>query len=104
MKKKVFWSGVEYLYMQDSKDFDKLKGGFTYVFVNAFDAREVMDKLLLALNEKKFRPVEVEFISPYDNETEWESIDITNHYRNLGTESINTNEVVFDDLYAYETD
>jgi len=35
MKSKVYWSGIEYIYKRSSPDYEKLNGGFVYVFIKA---------------------------------------------------------------------
>lgn len=95
---KIYWSSIEYSY-SDNKD---LKGGFVYAFIKAFDAREALKKLLPAFDEKGMVPIEIEFIMPYDVETEWETAKETSNFLKLNKAALKSDEVVFDVFYAYE--
>ena len=97
---KIYWTGVEYNY-SDNKS---LKGGFVYAFINALDVRDALEKLLKGLEEEKLIPLDVEFISPYDQDMEWEEKGQTKRYIELYNDALNTEQVIFDDFYAYETE
>lgn len=103
-KSKIYWTGVEYSYGKKSDNYKELKGGFVYAFINAIDVREALGKLLKELKKQDLNPLEVEFISPYDEEMEWETNEQTNHYLGLYEEALKSEEVVFDDFYAYEVE
>lgn len=94
---KVYWSSVEYLYSGKKN----LNGGFVYAFVKAFDVREAFAKLLAVFDEKKMIPVEIEYIMPYDIETEWETPEETFKFLELNSAALKSNEVIFDNFYAY---
>lgn len=66
MSSKIYWTGIEYIYDKTSPEYGKLEGGFVYGFVNTFDVREVLEKVLNKLKTEKIVPKEVEFISLYD--------------------------------------
>ena len=102
MTKKVYWCGLEYSYLETPSEAVDLKGGFVYAFVYAFDVREALDHLLDVLSNKKLIPVEIEFISPYDLDMEWESEQETKRFLGLANEASESREVLFDDFYAYE--
>ncbi|MBC5774899.1 hypothetical protein H8S95_12555 [Pontibacter sp. KCTC 32443] len=102
MESKVYWSSIEYKYGDASDNPEKLKGGFAYVFIKAFDVRDALEKISESLDRKGLHPIEIEFISPYDKETEWETSKETKHYKRLFVEALNSSDVVYDDLYAYE--
>lgn len=104
MKKKIYWSGVEYSYTIESENPENLKGGFVYAFVQAFDAREALEKLMKDIGQKKITLTEVEFISPYDRNMKWEDKKQTKHYNDLYSEAKKTKEVIFDDFYAYQSE
>lgn len=103
MKNKVYWTGIEYKYNQKSKT-NELKGGFVYAFVNSQDARYALKRFLDELASQDLKPIEIEFISPYDIEMEWGTDAEIEHYLNLYNESKDTNNVIFDDFYAYDSD
>jgi hypothetical protein len=94
---KVYWSSIEYTYSSKKN----LKGGFVYVFVKAFDVREALAKLLAAFDEKKMTPNEIEYIMPYDVDTEWETSKQTSKFLELNNAALKSDEVIFDDFYAY---
>ena len=102
MENKVFWVAIEYDYLKEHESFSKLQGGFVYAFINGKDVRDVLNRLLLELDELQLKPVEVEFISPYEEDTEWESDEITNHFLELYQLSQKSKEVIFDTFEAYE--
>ncbi len=104
METKIYWAGVEYNYDKDSGNYQELKGGFVYTFMQAIDARDALDMLLQALKGKKLAPLEVEFISIYDGEMEWETEEETNRYISLYNEALESGNVIFDDFYAYESE
>ncbi|AUP80090.1 hypothetical protein [Flavivirga eckloniae] len=98
MNNKVYWSNIEY------KHKDKgLAGGFVYAFLKATDVREALIKLLIELNNQSLNTVEVEFISPYNEKMEWDTLEQTEHFLSLYQESKKSDNVIFDDFYAYET-
>ena len=94
---KVYWSSVEYSYSGKKN----LKGGFVYAFVKAFDVREALAKLLAAFDVKKMTPVEIEYIMPYDIDTEWETPEETSKFLEINNVALKSDEVIFDDFYAY---
>ena len=98
----IYWSSIEYHYNQDAKEFGDLEGGIVYVFVKATDVREALEKYLKAFKANKMSPIEEEFISPYDERTEWESPEATKHYIELYKQALYADEVVFDEPSTYE--
>ncbi len=104
MNSKIYWTGIEYNYDENSPEYGKLKGGFVYGFVKAFDVREALEKLLNKLKNEKLVPKEVEFVSPYDEQMEWETKEETSRYNQLFEEAKSLNQVIFDDFYAYENE
>jgi len=102
MERKIYWSGIEYLYKSDSEEYGELVGGFVYVFIKASDVREALSKIIFELNNEKLNPIEIEFIKPYEEELEWETLDKTKHYMELYKKAESSEKLVFDDFYAYE--
>ena len=103
MESKIFWSSIEFGYDKDSPDFEKLIGGFVYVFVKSFDVIEALEKIQKAFSERNLIPIEVEYISPYNPELEWENEEDHKNYLELSDFAFRTGLVVFDDFYSYET-
>lgn len=56
----------------------------------------------MALKEKNMEPSEIEFISIYDVEMEWDSVDQTEHFMKLYEEALTSEGVLFDVFHAYE--
>ena len=102
MNKKVYWSSIEYLYKKEAEEYDKLKGGFVYVFVKASDVKEAMNIIEVSFSKDNLKPIEIEFLEPYDESLEWETSEITKHYLGLFKKAQNTSEIIFDDFHAYE--
>ena len=101
---RIYWAGIEYKYGQSFSKNDKLKGGFVYGFVKAKDVRDALNKFDRRLKEEDLIPIEIEFITTYDNEMEWETEEQKVNYCRLISEAQETSEVVFDDFYAYENE
>ena len=102
MEKKIYWSSIEYSYSKNSKEAEKLKGGFVYALIKAYDAREALEKIQSALDNENMIPIEIEYISPYDVNMEWEEEDQTSHFNGLYEEAGKKSDVIFDEFYAYE--
>lgn len=102
MSKRIYWSSVEYIFNEDSPKFGKLKGGAVYAFVKAKDARDSLEKIIKALTDEFLIPVDVEYISIYDTDIEWENDEETSQFMQLYQEAENSNEVIFDVFYEYE--
>ena len=99
---KIYWTSVEFNYSKKSPQFGKLTGGFVYGFVKAFDVREALNKFTEELMHQDMEVKEVEFISPYDIETKWETEEQTIRFIQLYKDAASSNQVTFDDFYAYE--
>jgi hypothetical protein len=104
MKENIYWSCIEFHYKQrpQTKENTNLKGGFVYAFIKAFDVRDALDMIIISLKKNKLQPIEIEYIKPYEKNIQWESKKQTKHYLELYKEAKRTDEVIFDDLYAYE--
>ncbi len=95
----VFWASFEYKY---GSQIDNLEGGFVYVFVNAENSKNALEKISQKFNEENIISVKVEFIEVYNPKTEWENSVQTKHYNDLYTSALNSLEVILDDFYAYK--
>jgi len=102
-KKKIYWSSVEFLYEKKSVDYGKLEGGFVYVFIKSSDAAEALDKIKKAFKEKYLNPIDIDYISPYDPELEWEHEEDQKKYLKLYDFAFHSGLVEFDDFYSYES-
>ena len=99
---KLYWSSIEYHYDKTNPEAKKLRGGFVYVFLLAFDVQDALKKILNELKSLKLKPVEIEFISTYDLDMEWD----TDHQKatvlSICEEVQETSAVIFDTFNAYE--
>lgn len=103
MKNKIYWSSIEFKYDKDSPDSENLAGGFVYVFIKAFDVMEALLKIQYAFKERKLTPIEIEHISPYNPELQWENEDDKKKYNELSEFASQSGIVEFDDFYSFES-
>lgn len=101
---KVYWTSIEYIYGKESLKFKQLKGGFVYGFVRAFDAREAIIKFTAKLKSQNLKVKYIEFVSPYEREMEWDTQENKEKFIQLHDEAALVDEVILDDLYAYENE
>ena len=101
---KIYWTSIEYNYGKTSPQFGKLTGGLVYGFVKAFDAKEALKKFTEELKNQNMIVKEVEFISPYDIDMEWETNKQTKKFIQLYRKAESLNQVLFDEFYAYENE
>ena len=99
---KLYWSSIEYHYDKTNPEAKKLRGGFVYVFLVAFDVQDALKKILNELKSLKLNPVEIEFISPYDLDTEWDTDQQKATVLSICKEVQETSDVIFDTFNAYE--
>lgn len=102
MDEVIFWSSIEYIYNKGSEDYEKSEGGFVYIFTNAFDVIEVLNKINSEFKKRFLKPVNIEYITPYDIELDWETSEETAYYLSLYNKAKKTGALIFDDFYAYE--
>lgn len=100
---KTYWSEVEYRYAQSESGNRKLRGGFVYAFVAAFDARDALTKIEAAMSAEDLEPEKVVYISPY-GETSWEKEEDQRKFSQLVRQAEMTGRVIFDEFYAFEND
>lgn len=98
---KLYWSSIEYHYDKTNPESKKLKGGFVYVFLVAFDVQDALKIIHNELKSLKLKPVEIEFISPYDLEMKWDSDEQNATILSICEEVQKTSVVKFDTFYAY---
>lgn len=82
----------------------KLRGGFVYVFLSAFDVQDALKKILNELKILKLKAEEIEFISTYDIETEWDTRQRKEEVLSICEEVQKTSAVIFDTFHAYENE
>lgn len=101
---KLYWSSIEYHYEKNNPEFKKLRGGFVYVYLVAFDVQEALEKILNKLKSIELKPVEIEFISPFDLDTEWDTDEQKATVLSICEEVQRTSDIIFDTFNAYETE
>lgn len=100
---KVYWASVNYTYLESHPDFSKLKGGDVYVFLVAEDVIEVVSQIVEEFNTQALEVKSIEFVSIYLYKHEgWETPKEEKYYSGLADKAKKTNEIVFDEYYAYE--
>jgi hypothetical protein len=104
MNSDIYWSSIEYSYASKSSQSGKLKGGFVYAFVKALNTEEAISKVTKGLKHQNIEVKEVEFVSPYDIKTEWETEEQRNNFMELYKEAKSSNDVLFDTFYAFEVE
>ena len=98
---KIFWTSIEYIEINlDPKN--KIIGGFVYAFLNSKNESEALKMFTSALLEQNKSIKVVEFISLYPEILLWEDQKHTEHYKNLSKLADTTDQVIFDDFYAYQ--
>ena len=75
-----------------------------YAFVKALNSEEALSKVTEELLHQNIEVNKVEFISPYDMKTEWETEEQTNSFRLLYENAQSSDDVLFDTFYAYEAE
>ena len=104
MNSDIYWSSVEYSYASKCSQSEKLKGGFVYAFVKALNSEDALSKVTEELKLQDIEVKEVEFVAPYQINTEWETEKQRNNFMQLYNAAQSSNEVSFDIFYAYETE
>ena len=100
---RIYWASLEYRFLEGSENFGKFAGGFVYMFVKEVDAQSALPRFLAEAKDNYLEVLEVEFVSIYD-EVPWETEEQQRKYDRLAKRADKTDEVILDDLYAYETD
>ena len=101
---KLYWANIEYHYEKNSTEYKKLQGGFVYVFLKAFDVQTALKRIIFELKVLKLKPIEIEFISPYDIETEWDTVGQKEKILSICETVQETSDIIFDTFNAYETE
>ena len=89
---KVYWIEVSYLRNDNKK-------GVVYIFVKANDALQAYELADEALCLKGLKPYKWDFVEPYQIYLEWETVEQTDHFRELYEKAKKTKQCVFDRFY-----
>jgi len=101
---KIYWSSIEYHYKKGLLNSKNIKGGFVYVFLITFDVKTALKRIISELELLELIPIEIEFISPYNIETEWNTDTQTEKIKSICTNGFKDTDIVFDTFHAYETE
>lgn len=99
----IYWSEIEYRYPQPESRNAPLKGGFVYAFVEASDARDALRKFMAAVAAEDLSLDRVVYVSPY-GDTSWPKKEDERKFAKLVSAAKSTNDVIFDEFYAFEND
>ena len=99
----TYWSEIEYRYAQSGSGDPPLKGGFVYAFVEASDVRDALGKFTAAMAAEQLWIDRVVYVSPY-GDTSWQKDEDQHKFAQLVNAARSTNEVVFDEFYAFQND
>ena len=99
--KLVYWSNVEFSYLEGSKHYGEFEGGFVYCFVQGRDVRDALEQFQIEFAGRKLGMVFVEFVSLYA-EVPWQTEQDQIHYDSIATRASVSEEVMFDSFEVYE--
>lgn len=97
----VYWASVEFDIL-NPEEYENCVGGFVYLFLKAGDVLDAVEKIQTAVKAENFAIQAIEFVSPYD-EVPWESQADQQLYDSLAKEAEQSDEVIWDELAAYES-
>lgn len=98
---KLYWTSVEFDIL-DPSEYEDCIGGFVYLFFQAKDVRHSIPIIEKQLADEGLAITEIEFISQYDD-ISWETEEDQKKYDALAKEAQSTGEVVWDEIFAYES-
>ncbi len=97
----VYWTSVEFDIL-DPAAYEDCVGGFVYLFLKAPDVRGAIPRIEAVIEEEGLRISQIEFVSPYDD-IPWDSKEEQILYDALAKEAAACEEVVWDEISAYES-
>jgi hypothetical protein len=97
----IYWTSVEFD-IKNPSDYEDCIGGFVYLFLRADDVRDALVKIQDAVEAEGLVLTHVEFISLYD-QIPWDSEEDQMQYDELAKEAGVRDEVVWDEILAYES-
>jgi len=98
----IYWTSVEFDIINPA-DYEDCIGGFVYLFLKAEDVQDAMPKIQGVIAEENLRVKHIEFVSPYDG-TKWDTKEDQVLYDGLAKEAEDSDEIVWDQISAYESD
>jgi len=97
----LYWTSVEFDILTPAA-YEDCIGGYVYLFLNARDVLDAIPKIQAAVAQEDLKIHQIEFVSLYD-EMSWESKEDEARYDALAREAEEGNEVVWDEISAYES-
>ena len=97
----VYWTSVEFDILTPAA-YEDCIGGYVYLFLKARDVMDAIPKIQKAIEQEDLRIHQVEFVSLYD-EMSWESKEDRAQYDALAEDARKGDEVVWDEISAYES-
>ena len=97
----LYWTSVEFD-INDPSDWENCVGGFVYLFLEAQDVRDAIPRIEAAVAQEDLALTQIEFVTPYDG-IPWEDEADQALYDELAGEAAGGDEVVWDEIYAYES-
>ena len=98
---KIYWTSVEFDIL-DPSQYDNCIGGFVYLFFQANDVLHAIPIIEKEIKSEGLTINEIEFIARYDEVT-WGTEEEQNRYDSLAKEVESTDQVVWDEIFAYES-
>lgn len=97
---KLYWTSVEFDII-NPPEYENCIGGFVYLFLKARDVKNAIPKIEKTLEEEGLKVNTIEFISQYEN-IPWDEPEDQLKYDALAAKAENSNEIVWDEISAYE--
>lgn len=97
----VYWANVEFD-IKNPPAYENCVGGFVYMFLKAGDVLDAIPRIREALEGEDLRLTAIEFIAPYE-QSPWTIEEDQALYDSLAKEAEASNEVVWDEIAAYES-
>ncbi len=97
----LYWTSVEFDILNPAA-YEDCIGGFVYLFLNARDVQDAMEIIKADVEEEDLKINQIEFVAPYEG-VPWDSKEDQLLYDALAAEAASGNEVVWDEISAYES-
>ncbi len=97
----LYWTSVEFDILNPAA-YEDCVGGFVYLFLNARDVQDAVPKIKAAVENEDLKIDQIEFVSPYEG-IPWDSKEAQSHYDALAAEAASGNEIIWDEISAYES-
>ncbi len=96
-----YWTSVEFDILNPVA-YEDCIGGFVYLFLNATGVQDALQKIKADVEEEDLKINQIEFVAPYEG-VSWDLKEDQLLYDALSKEAASTDEVVWDEISAYES-